>query len=87
MIVCYVDDKKISHEDPDVVGSISKQKTKDFGKLSIIRGKDHTFLGMDIKIRDNKKIKIDTIEKTREAIAWIGEEIEKSVFSPAKQNR
>ena len=38
-IVWYVDNNKISNEDPAVVNSIIQELTKHFGKLSITRGK------------------------------------------------
>ena len=57
-IVWYVDDNKISREDPAVVDSIIQELTTHFGELSITRGIEYTFLGMNIKIRDDKKIEI-----------------------------
>ena len=69
-IVWYVDDNKISHVDLAVVDSIIKELTKHFGELSITRGKEHTFLGMNIKIRDDKKIEINMIEQLKEAIVF-----------------
>ena len=50
-IVWYVDDNKISHEDPAIVDTIIQELTTHFGELSITRGKEHTFLGINIKIR------------------------------------
>ena len=67
-IVWYVDGNKISHDDPTVVDSIIQDLTKLFGELSITRGKEHTFLGMNIKFRDDKKIEIDMIEQIKEDI-------------------
>ena len=84
-IFWYVDDNNISHEDPAVVDTIIKELTTHFGELSITRGKEHTFLGMDIKIRDDKKIEIDMIEQIKEAIEWLDEKIENSASSPANK--
>ena len=47
---------KKSQMNPAVVDSIIKGLTKHFGELSITRGKGYTFLCMNIKIRDDKKI-------------------------------
>ena len=58
---------------PAVVDSIIKELTKHFGEWSTTRGIEHTFLGMNIKIRDDKKIEIDMIEQLNEDIAWLGE--------------
>ena len=55
-IAWYVDDNKISHIDPAVVTDIlNKIKS---GKLTITRGKQHTFLGMDIDFVGSGKVKI-----------------------------
>ena len=51
--------------DPAVVDSIIKELTKQFGELSITRGKERIFLGMNIKIRGDKKIEIDMIEQLK----------------------
>ena len=46
-IAWYIDDTKISHVDPAVVTSIISAIGQRFNK--IMRGKEHTFLGMNIK--------------------------------------
>ena len=72
-IIWFVDDNKIIQMDPAVVDSIIKELTKYFGELSITKGKEHAFLGMNIKIRDDENIEIDMIEQLKEVIAWLGE--------------
>ena len=52
-IVWYVDDNKVSHEDPNVVTEVIELMKKHFGDLTVTRGNEHRFLGMNIKI--NKK--------------------------------
>ena len=47
-IVFYVDDNKISHVDHKVVTSVLDVISKHFGTLTITRGKEHIFLGMDL---------------------------------------
>ena len=54
-----MDDNKLSHEDPKVVIKILEVLRNQFGYLVINRGNTHAFLGIDIKIRDDKKIEID----------------------------
>ena len=49
-IVWYVDDNKVSHEDPSVVDEVIELMKKHFGDLTITRGHEHHFLGMNIKI-------------------------------------
>ena len=46
-ICWYVNDNKISHIDSKVV-QIIKEIEDDFGKMTVKRGKKHTFVGMDI---------------------------------------
>ena len=48
-IVWYVDDNKISHVNPALVTTIIKTIESKFGKMTVSRGKEHEFLGMDIK--------------------------------------
>ena len=55
-VIWYVDDAKILHVDPAVVTSILLGLEKRFGKLSINRGKQHTFVGMSINLNNNKTI-------------------------------
>jgi hypothetical protein len=49
-LVWYVDDNKVSHEDPQVVTQILEIIKSYFGKLTITRGKSQQFLGVDFKI-------------------------------------
>jgi hypothetical protein len=44
-----VDDMKISQVDPEVVTSMINKLESKFGKMTIKRGKEHTFLGMHIR--------------------------------------
>ena len=47
--VCwYVDDNKISHEDPKVVGKAIKMIEGKFGKMTQTSGDEHNFLGANI---------------------------------------
>ena len=48
-IVWYVDDVKVSHVDETVVSDIITFMQKEFGNLTITRGKKHQNLGMDIE--------------------------------------
>ena len=48
-IVWYVDDVKVSHVDETVVSDIITYMQKEFGNLTITRGKKHQYLGMDIE--------------------------------------
>jgi len=54
-ICWYVDDNKVSHVEYDVVTEVLESIEKKFGKMSITRGKKHSFIGMDIDILEDKK--------------------------------
>ena len=69
----YVDDTKISHEDPKVVTKIIEQLESEFGKMTVKRGKEHTFVGMDIELCDNKTVKINMKQYLQECIDAFGE--------------
>ena len=50
-VVWHVDDLKISHQDPNIVGGIIEQLQQVFGQeapLSVTRGKIHEYLGMTL---------------------------------------
>ena len=68
-IVFYVDDNKISHEDPEVVTSVLKQISGHFGELKVSRGKKHDYLGMDIEVKDNK-VYIGMKGQIDEVLSW-----------------
>ena len=52
----YVDDKKLSHVNPNVVTYILEEIKKHFGELVISRGDEHDFLGMKIKLSKEKLV-------------------------------
>ena len=55
-ICWYVDDNKVSHEDEEVVTCIIEEISKHFGELTVTRGDNHQFLGMDIHFNNNKTV-------------------------------
>ena len=56
---------------------------KEFGNITITRGKKHFFLGVTIEITPKKTIKIDMSDQLLEAIEMFGEEISGNVASIA----
>ena len=83
--VCwYVDDNKISHKDPKVVDSVITELEKKFDKITVTRGKEHNFVGMDIVFRSDNKIKVTMKEYLRESIKAFTETITKSARTPAR---
>lgn len=85
-VAWFVDDNKISHEDPNVVSSIIEKIEEKFGKMTIVRGKQHVFLGMNITYNDNRTATIQMKEYLEEAITDSGLCIKKTAASPAQKN-
>jgi hypothetical protein len=67
-IIWYVDDNKISHANPAVVSSIIEKIEERFGKMTVTRGKQHTFLGMNFTFNDNETVTIAMKEYLSESI-------------------
>jgi len=64
----YVDDTMISHQDPKVVSWIIEKIEQRFGKMSVTRGKEHVFVGMDFKMREDNKVEITMKDYIKECI-------------------
>ena len=54
-VVWYVDDNKASHVDSRVIDNLLDIIKTHFGEIKITRGKKHTFLGMNLRITEDKK--------------------------------
>ena len=85
-IAWYVDDTKISHADSTVVTEVIEKIEERFGKMTVTRGKEHVFLGMKIKLNDDKTVRIDMSEYVKEAIAESQEDVSKGSTTPASKN-
>ena len=86
-IAWYVDDNKISHEDPKVVTEVLEAIKEHFGDLVINRGNEHDLLGMKITInRKNKTVTIDMRDQLIETFNMFNEELDETVASPAQKN-
>ena len=87
-IVWYVDDNKVSHADPAVVTDVIKLMKSHFGGLTVTRGKNHRFLGMNIEINKDKNIEIEMKDKLLEVIHMFeqadGNEVNDIVTTPAR---
>ena len=82
-IAWHVDDLKISHKDPKVVDKIIEELEEKYGKMTVTRGKHHTYVGINIIYGDDKEVIIEMKEYIREAIEEFPEELIKLVTSPA----
>ena len=85
-IVWYVDDTKISHVDSTVVTEVIAQIEEKFGKMTVMRGKEHTFLGMKITLLQDKTVKICMEDYVKEAIEDFQEDVTKGATTPANKN-
>ena len=85
-VLWYVDDNKISHKNPRVVTSILSKIEKRFGKLTITRGKQHTFLGMDIDFVKDSKVKIGMKQYVLECIEAYELKNKDMAASPARSD-
>jgi hypothetical protein len=85
-IVWYVDDNKISHVEYGVVTRIIEKIEARFGKMAVTRGKQHTFLGMDIEYLENGTATIRMKGHLEEAIDEFDAEISQSASSPGKRD-
>ena len=86
-IVWYVDDNKVSHEDPEIVTEVMDLMKRHFGDLTITRGNKHRFLGMNIALHPHQKIEIEMKDQLQKAIDMFeqndGKEVTEQVTSPA----
>ena len=85
-IIWYVDDNKISHISAKVVDEILAKIEKRFRKLTIMRGKQHTFLGMDTDFIGNSKVTIKMEPYIVECIEPYDLGKSKTAVTPAKND-
>ena len=86
-IYWYVDDSKISHVNPETVDWVIKCLEEQFGKMTVNREKQHTFVGMDIVFIDEKTVQTSMkrhIKEFFEAFTLFDEEISKGATTSAK---
>ena len=84
--VCwYVDDNKISHEDPKGLYPVIEMIESKFSTMTKRRDKKHTFVGMDMRFIEEGKVKIPMKEYMGECIVSFGENLgENTTKTPAK---
>ena len=85
-IVWYVDDTKISHASEKTVSTIIELIEKRFGKMTVTRGKEHVFLGMDIEFCNDGTASIKMKGYIKEAIAEFRGDISRTAATPAKKD-
>ena len=85
-VAWYLDDNKASHVDSRVIDELLDIIKTHVGEINITIGKKHTFLGMSLRITEDKKIEIEMEDQLMEAIELFGEELEREVMSPAQHH-
>jgi hypothetical protein len=85
-IAWYVDDNKISHVSSHIVTKIIERIEARFGKMTVTRGRKHTFLGMKFVFTNDGKVQITMEDYLTEAIEESGMTIERTVATPAKKD-
>ena len=82
----YVDDMKVSHVDSTVVSDIIAQIEARFGKMTVTRGTQHNFLGMDITFNQNATVTVDMSEYVADTLECSGIDLHGSTApTPAKR--
>ena len=84
-IVWYVDDLKISHVRRTVVDNVISTIEKKYGKMTVTRGKKHTYVGIDIEFIDNGKVSIHQKQNLEECIGDFGEVFTTRVTTPVQR--
>ena len=82
-ICWYVDDVKISHKNKHVVDEVIERLEEDFGKMTVTRGKKHTYVGMNITLTEDRNVEIEMKDYLKEAIEAYGEMISGTSSTPA----
>jgi hypothetical protein len=82
-IAWFVDDNKISHVDPKVVDWLIAEIEKKHEKMTVCRGKEHVFLGMDIAFLPKQRLAILMQGYIKEAIEDFGDDVSRPASSPA----
>jgi Reverse transcriptase (RNA-dependent DNA polymerase) len=82
-VVWYVDDNKISHVDPEVVSQIIHKIEEQFGKMTVTRGPEHTFLGMKFVFNNDTTVSVSMKSYLEESISESYIKVNKQSSSPA----
>ena len=85
-ICWYVDDAKISHVDKTVVDWVISKIESKVGKMTVIRGHKHTFVGVDIEFIGNGAVSLSIDDYVEECTQLYQHEIRSKAATPAKCN-
>ena len=86
LTICwYVDDLKISSVNKDAVMDIIAKLEERFGVMRKSFGKKHTYLGMQVELRDDGSVHFTMPDHIKEAIDAFGEELGRTAPNPASK--
>ena len=85
-IAFYVDDNLASHVDRAVLDEIMKEIEKHTGKMTVTKGAEHTFLGMNIVFKKDGTVSIPMKHYIEEALEDFPEETNKKAITPARKD-
>ena len=84
-VLWYVDDVKVSHVEKGVVQNVINEIEKEFGNVKPTIGNEQEYLGMKIKIDNDRNLHIDMRDQVSEIIQEFSENLSGTVSSPAKR--
>ena len=77
---------KILHADPNVVTQMIDKLESHFEKMTVTRGREHNFLGMDITYTEDRTAEIKMESYLQKAIDNFHGDIKNEAISPHKKN-
>ena len=86
--VCWhVDDTKISHADKNIVSAVIKNIENEFDTMTVTRGKEHNFVRINFKLKDDGIVSITMKDCIEECITSYGEEVKNNSTKPPANNK
>jgi len=82
-ICWYIDNLKLSHTNEEIVKEIISEIEERYGKMTVMYGIKHTYLGMDIFFPGNGEVMISMIECLKECIITLAEVCSAMATTPA----
>ena len=83
-VAWYVNDLKISRKSMEVVERVVKEIEESFGEMSVNKGKEHVFVGMNVHLNNDGSVEISMKDYLIECIKSFGESFNGGANTPAK---
>ena len=85
-ICWYVDDTKISHINKHIVDEVINSIESHLGKMTVTRGKAHTFVGIDILFNEDGTVCLLVDDYIKECANVYADEVKRKAATLAKGN-